>query len=209
LRLGIAVAGDEPTGARIGQRVSTVPTTFESFVTPIVDNTQAQEVEVGVEFDTYLPNLERVLSPDLLQVGGAPSSRALIRFPFPSRLRDSAAIVRATLELTPADPVRGLPNDPGSLEVRALTADLGAKSPTDQSSVGAEPLPAGSTGVVEVDIVQLVRLWQGASGRPPALFLQIGPEAASLTEASFGSTRQGTGPRLRVEYLRAFPFERF
>jgi hypothetical protein len=43
---------------------------------------------------------------------------------------------------------------------------------------------------------------------PPTFELQISPEAGTFTEATFGSTRGGTVPRLRLEYLRAFPFER-
>jgi hypothetical protein len=208
LRLGVRVVGERDTGTRIGQRTSLVPATFETFVTPIVDNTAVQEIEVGVEFDTYVSRINPVPGPDLLAAGGVPASRSLIRFPLPLRIRDSASVVRATLELVPAEPVRGLPNDPGTLEVRTLTTDLGAKSPTNPLTLSSRSLAAGATGTVEVEIGQLVRLWQGTSGQPPTLMLQISPEAGTFTEASFGSTRIGTAPRIRIEYLRAFPFER-
>jgi len=208
LRLAITVGADGPTGVRIGQRNSLVPTTFESFVTPVVENTAVQLIEVSGEFDTYLSSVNPVPDPDLLSVGGTPASRSLIRFPFPLRLRDSAAVVRATLELVPAQPIRGLPNDPGSLQVRPLTTDLGAKSPVDPVALGTEPLPANAAGTIEVEIGQLVRRWQGTSGLPPTLELQISPEAGTFTEATFGSSRAGTLPRIRLEYLRSFPFER-
>jgi hypothetical protein len=208
LRLAISAVGDAPTGARIGQRNSLVPTTFETFVTPIVANTAPERIEVGVEFDSYVSSVGPVSSPDLLAVGGTPASRSLVRFPLPLRLRDSASVVRATLELVPAAAIRGLPNDPAALEVRALTTDLGAKSPASPLSLGTRVLSAGGTGTVEVEIGQLVRLWQGPNGLPSTLVLQISPEAATFTEVAFGSTRLGTVPRLRLEYLRAFPFER-
>jgi hypothetical protein len=208
LRLAIVAAAEAPTGVRVGEGSSAVPSSFETFVTPVAENTAVQEVEVGVEFDSYVSSVNPVPDPDLLSVGGTPASRSLIRFPFPLRLRDSASVVRATLELTPSQPVRGLPNDPGTLEVRALTTDLGAKSPIDPLTSGARQLPANAAGTVEVEIGNVVRRWQGTNGLPSTLELQISPEAATFTEATFGSSRVGTVPRLRLEYLRAFPFER-
>ncbi len=208
LRLAIAVVGDAPTGARIGDVASVVPTTFESFVTPIVENTTGQQIVVAIEFDSYASSVDPVPNPDLLSIGGTPASRSLIRFPWPLRLRDSASVVRATLELVPAAAIRGLPNDPATLEARSLTTDLGAKSPVDPVSLSTEVLAAGTTGTVEVEVGPLVRRWQGPNAFPSTLELQISPEAGTFTEATFGSSRLGTVPRLRLEYLRAFPFER-
>jgi len=207
LRLGISVAGDGPTGARLGSRVSVLPATFETFIRPIAPNTVNQELDVPVEFDTYVSSVNPVPGPDLLTVGGTPASRSLIRFTLPARLRDSASIIRATLELSPVEPVRGLPNDPGNLEVRVLTADLGAKSPTNPNVLSGKALAAGTGGTVEVEIGSLVRLWQGAFALPSALMLQVSPEAATFSEATFGSTRSGSVARIRLEYLRAFPFQ--
>jgi hypothetical protein len=208
LRLGVSVVANAPTGARVGARTSVLPATFESFITPTAPNPLAQELDVPVEFDTYVSSVNPVPDPDLLSVGGTPASRSLIRFTLPARLRDSASIIRATLELSPVEPVRGLPNDPGILEVRVLTADLGAKSPTNPNVLSGQTLTAGQAGTVEVEVGNLVRLWQGTFGLPPALMLQVSPEAATFSEATFGSSRSGTVPRIRLEYLRAFPFER-
>jgi len=207
LRIAVTAVAGVPTGARIGQRASLVPASFESFVTPIVDNTAAQAIDVLPEFDTYVSSVNPVPDPELLTVGGVPSSRSLIRFALPRQLRDSASVVRATLELVPAQPIRGLPNDPGRLEVRTVTTDLGAKSPVSPISL-TKVLDANATSTFEVEIGQLVRLWQGPNGLPSTLELQISPEAGTFTEAAFGSTRVGTTPRIRLEFLRAFPFER-
>ena len=207
LRLGINIVGDGPTGARLGSRGSVLPATFESFIRPNAPNTVNQELDVPVEFDTYVSSVNPVPGPDLLTVGGTPASRSLIRFTLPARLRDSASIIRATLELSPVEPVRGLPNDPGNLEVRVLTADLGAKSPTNPNVLSGKALAAGTAGTVEVEIGSLVRLWQGAFALPSALMLQVSPEAATFSEATFGSTRSGSVARIRLEYLRAFPFQ--
>jgi hypothetical protein len=184
-----------------------LPSTFETFIRPNAPNTVNQELDVQVEFDTYRSRVNAAPGPDVLSVGGTPASRSLVRFTFPPRLRDSASIIRATLELVPVAPVRGLANDPGNLEVRGLTADLGAKSPTNPNVLSAKPLTAGASGTVEVEIGGLVRLWQGSFALPSALMLQVSPEAATFSEATFGSTRSGTVPRIRLEYLRAFPFE--
>jgi hypothetical protein len=208
LRIAIALAADAATGTRIGQRSSVVPTSFETFVTPDAPATQATEIEVIPEFDTYVSRVAPVPDPNLLTVGGVPSSRSLIRFALPLRLRDSASVVRATLELAPAEPIRGLPNDAGTLEVRTLTTDLGAKSPVSPLVLSSRVLPANSAATVEVEIGQLVRLWQGPNGLPTTLELQMSPEAGTFTEAAFGSSRSGVAPRIRFEYLRAFPFER-
>ena len=207
LRLGINMVADGPTGARIGARTSVLPSSFRTFIRPNAPNTVNQVLDAPVEFDTYVSSVNPVPGPDLLSVGGTPASRSLIRFTLPARLRDSASIIRATLELSPFEPVRGLPNDPGNLEVRVLTADLGAKSPTNPNVLSAKPLTGGTSGTVEVEIGSLVRLWQGAFGLPSALMLQVSPEAATFSEATFGSTRSGTVARIRLEYLRAFPFE--
>jgi hypothetical protein len=107
----------------------------------------------------------------------------------------------------------GLPTDPPVLDAKAILADLGAKSPvtTDQRFIVSEALPVGSADTVRIDVTPIVRLWQSAEERPEALFLTLRPEAASFTRAVFGSTRSGTTgpPRLRVTYLRPFPFENF
>ncbi len=207
LAIGVVPRAPSPTGARLGAE-DVVPARVQLFVTPVVENTTTQNIELSIEFDTYVTNYASVPDPNLLSAGSTPSARSLIRFPFPQRLRDSAAIVRATLTLGPVRPIRGLPNDPGAVTVLALTADLGAKSPVEEVAGAQQSLVAGSSDPVEVEITRLAQAWQGPNGRPPAVFLRIVPEAATFTEATFGSTRAGTIPRIRLEYLRAFPFER-
>jgi hypothetical protein len=146
-----------------------------------------------------------------LTVGGEPSARALLRFNLPEDIEDSATIVRATLELVPRSPMLGLPSDPALLQAKALLADLGAKSPvtTDVRFITSDTLAVGSADTVRLDMTPIVRLWQSASERPEAVFLSLLPEGGSFTRPVFGSTRSGTvgAPRLRVTYLKPFPFE--
>jgi hypothetical protein len=211
LTLGVAVtAPGGGTGVRLGSRLSTLTPEFITYVKPVADNpgTTSFGLAPAVEFNTYVSRNDTPPDPALLAVGGAPASRSLIRFPWPLKLRDSVSLVRATLELTPVTPIAGLPNDAGLLDTRALLVDLGSKSPAYPNLTRNVALPAGADTLIKVEVVQLVQLWQGSGGRPPALFLAITPEAASFTQGVFGSTRSGTAPRLRITYLSRFPFER-
>jgi hypothetical protein len=156
--------------------------------------------------------------PDFLAVGGQPSARALLRFELPPRIRDSATIVRATLELTPVAAISGLPTDPARMQARAVLADLGAKSPVG-AGVGrfgllpppVDTIDAGST-TVSLEAARLVEGWLSPTSRPSALVLSFvsNLEAASFSHPVFYSTRAAdpaVRPRLRISYLRSFPFE--
>lgn len=210
LTLGVLVTAPTFTGVRLGGLNSDVSPIFSTYVTPDAPNpgTTSLRLSSVVEFNTYLRRNETTPDPAALAVGGGPAVRSLIRFPWPAKLRDSVSLVRATLELTPIQPTVGLKNDAGRLEARVLLTDFGAKSPTLPTLSITSAVPPGTDTVVKVEVVRLVQLWQGTNGRPPALLLDVTPEAASFTEAVFGSTRVGTAPRLRITYLNRFPFER-
>ena len=100
-----------------------------------------------------------VVDPTFLTIRGVPSLRVLSEFPWPA-LRDSVTIVRATLELTPVQPVAGLPNDPGTLNVRGLATDFGAKSPVEPLSLGVLLLVANVTDTVRVEVATVLQFWQ-------------------------------------------------
>jgi hypothetical protein len=76
-----------------------------------------------------------------------------------------------------------------------------------------DTVAAGTVGTVDIEIVRLMQqLWLGTSSRPTALVLSVSPEleAASFSRLVFYSTRASDPalrPRLRVSYLRSFPFE--
>jgi hypothetical protein len=208
LAIGVAITGNIPTGGRIGNRLSVVAPDFITFVTPVSTPTQAEAIDVAATFAGYVTRQTPVLDPNVLTLGGVPSSRVLVRFPWSPRLRDSVTIVRATLELVTAQPVQGLPNDPGTLNVRGLATDFGAKSPVEPLSLGALPLAAGATDTVRVEVARVVQFWQIGLLRPPAIFLSVSPEVETFTRAVFGSTRSGAPPRIRLNYLPRFPFSR-
>jgi hypothetical protein len=214
LAMGVAMAADQPSGVRLGASASSTGAAFISYVTADVADTadRRQIVTRDAVFNMTVTRTPRVPDPAFLAVGGEPSSRALVRFDLPEPIEDSATIVRATLELLPRSPLLGLSTDPPVLQAKAVIADLGAKSPVtqDQRFIATGALTLGTADTVRLDVTALVRAWQTSSQPPEAIFLSLVPEAASFSRPEFGSTRSGTvgGPRLRVTYLRPFPFEK-
>jgi hypothetical protein len=213
LAVGLGLPADSPTGIRVGSTAGSNGATFVTFVTVDISDTTStirhQPLSRSPSFNTFVTQNPVVPDPNLLTVGGEPSSRALIRFTLPPVLKDSATLVRGTLELTPVTPIQGLPTDPGTIWTKAVLADLGAKSPVSSDSLG-DTLSVPQADTVRIDVTRLVQGWQGSSTRPSAVFLNLQPEAASFSRAVFFSTRSADPavyPRLRITYMRAFPFE--
>jgi hypothetical protein len=214
LALGIRVDAPVATGVRLGALGGGNGPTFTTYVTLDVPDTgtaKLRTLPVGPSFNTYLSEVPQAVDSTLLAVGGAPSARALLRFNLPSRIRDSASIVRATLELTAVAPITGLPTDSPRLLGLALLTDVGAKSPVNSvlGRVAEDTLEIG-TSTVSLEAVRLVELWLGTTTRPAALFLSLTPEAASFSRPVFYSTRAADPalrPRLHISYLLSFPFE--
>ncbi len=213
LAIGLRIAAAEPTGIRLGAAGVGTGATFVSYVTVDVPDTgsvRRQTLTRLPGFNSTYTQTPLVPDPAFLTVGGEPSSRSLLRFELPRQLEDSTTIVRATLELVPRSPMLGLRGDPPLLQAKALFADLGAKSPvtTDTRFISSDTLRLNSADTVRLDVTPIVRLWQ-TSERPEAIFLSLLPEAGTFTRPVFGSTRSGTvgPPRLRITYLKSFPFE--
>ena len=216
LALGVRIASPAPTGVRLGALASGTPPLFTTYVTADIPDTgtaRLRTVALGPAFNTSVSEVPVVDDSTLLAVGGAPSARSLLRFNLPARIRDSATIVRATLELTPVAPLTGLPTIPDTMAARALLTDVGAKSPVNSTPlrVPLDTLEPGAT-IVSFEVVRLVELWLGNTTRPSSLMLSMTPslEAASFTRPVFYSTRAGdpaVRPRLHISYLLSFPFE--
>jgi hypothetical protein len=214
LALGLVVHGPQPTGLRVSANGGTVPPTLTRFVhVAIADTNAAKQAQTrGAFLASYVnPASPPGTVPDttLLTVGGAPSARSIVRFNLPPRIRDTATIVRATLELVPAAPVAGVPDVSDILEARPVVADLGAKSPIDATLSTDVPLPNGLTDTVHVEVTRFAARWQGPNRRPAALFLALTPEGSTFGTVTFNSTRKPAGrPRLRVTYQLPYPFEK-
>jgi hypothetical protein len=221
LAIGVRIDALTPTGARLGAVASGTGGVFFTYATldiPDTGTAKLRTFSLSPTFNSSLTPVQSTDSVDLLAVGGEPSARALLRFELPPRIRDSATIVRATLELTPVAPISGLPTDPARMQARAVLADLGAKSPVG-AGVGrsglfpppVDTIDAGAT-TVNLEAVRLVEGWLSPTTRPSALVLSLvsNLEAASFSRPVFYSTRAAdpaVRPRLRISYLRSFPFE--
>jgi hypothetical protein len=211
LALGVQIRAAEGTGIRLGHLGSAGPSFVTHVTIPLTDSTTGtRQIARGPAFSTFVSEFVPPFDPTVLTVGGVPSARTLIRFPWPSPLRDSAQLVRATLELIPLAPIPGLRGDTAFIDARPLLADLGGKSPatTDAFFIATAPVPAGLSDTVRLEVRRALTSWQGDDPRPPAFMLQLFPEGSSFTRATFGSTRSpGFAPRLRVTYAAPFPFE--
>lgn len=213
---GIRVRASKPTGVRLGvdNLGSTNAPTFEfRGRVEVADTSKLRQSALVRPADIatfgYVGTLDRSIGadPDLLYLGGPAAGRGLIRFAIPPGIRDSAEIVRATLELTPAMPLYGLPNNlfGDSVSVRGVIADLGAKSPTlnQGSLVWAGRMREGTTTPVSIEITVLAKEWQQPGGPPPALFITHLEEVygGGFMQPVFFSTRSPAGgPRLRITY---------
>ena len=217
-RIGLAltVAASKPTGVRLAVDASSSAgaPVFQFRGKAEVTDTAKRRQSVSVRPESvakygYYGTIDLAASadPDLLYIGGPRSGRSIIRFLIPDYIRDSAQVLRATLELTPARPLAGLPGTAArdSVAVRGIQADLGAKSPP-LPVVGlqlAGLLAEGTASVVAVDMFRLVSQWQSKGGPPEAVFLAHSdePTGGSFMQPVFHSTRSATGrPRLRITY---------
>lgn len=205
--IGLRVAGDRPTGLRLGSHLS--PNGGPTFVTyahvDVADTAlQKQSLTLGAAVANYvIQGGEPAIQDDRHVVGTRRALRSLLRFEVPEDLRDSISVLRATLELTLVETLPGLPGDPGNLDLRGIIADFGAKSPIIAGAVASLSLAAGTTGIVSADVRNVVSLWFIPDGPPSALFLRVSPEGGTFTLPQFASTRAATGaPRIRVTYAR-------
>jgi hypothetical protein len=217
LAIGLRMAAVTPTGIRVGAMGSGTAASFTSYVTVDVPDTGSARNQTMIRttaFNAFLTQNPAVPDDTLLLVGGEPASRALVRFGLPDAFLDSTTIVRATLELTPARPIIGLPTDASAIQVLAVIGDLGAKSPltNDVNFIRQDTLPAVQSDTVKIEMTRIVQLWQSSRSRPQSIFLRLIPEGATFARAAFFSTRSPSGgilvaPRLRITFQRAFPFE--
>ncbi len=215
LRLAYRLTGATATGIGIASQAggSAAPG-FVSYMRVILpDTTISRTLPRIIQYGSFVSSAPAdAPSPDELLLGGWPSRRAILRFELSPMLRDTARIIRATLELTPSEPIAALPGDTVRLDVRGVFSDLGPKSPRIAGSAGAliqtTILTNGSTAPVSIEVSRIATLWNGGSGVPPVLMVTLAPEAATFGTARFGSSRiPGLEPRLRLTYAMPYPFE--
>jgi hypothetical protein len=202
--IGYSLRAAGPTGIRLGSSGNFNSASFVTYAKVDVADTALRRQTITLAADTtgYVrDNGAPPSDPDLLYLGRVPAARAFLRFDIPSRIRDSATVVRATLELTPAEPLVGLTRDRTTLEARGVTADIGAKSTAAAVTLAVATLPDSSDAAFSMDVIGVLASWRGPDGLPQTITLRITPEGASFHQPVFHSTRTGPGPRLRITYL--------
>lgn len=207
------VAPTQGAGAYIGAvRSGDAGVFFQTFATVPVTDTLLQHplVQRSPEQNFTLQPSPTAVNGTQLLVGGTPASRALIRFALPDYLRDSATIIRATLELTPDRPLFGLTNDSTRLEANPILADFGAKSVAFLNEGGTVWIHPGDT-TIAIEVTRLVRLWQGSTPLPATVRLRHSFEWSSFINPVLRSTRSSAmgAPRLRITYRPPFAVEGF
>ncbi|MDX2192420.1 MAG: hypothetical protein NW201_03630 [Gemmatimonadales bacterium] len=212
--LAFALAAPAPTGVSlaappIGGTLAPLVTWFVTANGVTDAALRSQLIPVSGALGWWVAAPGAAAPPGTLGVGGLPAQRAFIRFRLPPVIRDSATIVRATLELYPVRPITGLRNEPNTMDTRPIISDLGPKSPGVQGAVVATVLPTAgaATDTLRIEVFNFARFWLGTAGVPPVLALQMQGEGSTWTWPAFGSTVSGSPPRLRITYLRRFPFE--
>jgi hypothetical protein len=204
LGIGLSLTAPSPTGVRLASlNFASRPPTMTLYGKIEIADTARQRQTLAATADSanYVINAPAPPDQQLIFLGGKSGSRAILRFTPPPALKDSAIILRATLELTPAGPLPGLRNDPATLEIRGVLADVGAKSPYLAGLGKSVPLLADSSGVLIADIRDIVGTWFVEGAPPSALVIGINPEGGSFARPVYFSTRSPTGrPRIRITY---------
>jgi hypothetical protein len=212
LAIGVQLRESAATGVRLGTLASATGTAqYATFVrAEAQDSTRRkQTLSLTADANGYVRGEVPTEDPDLLWVGRTPGARTLIRFVVPSAILDSSTLLRATLELTPAQPLFGLPTDPAAMEVRALIKDIGAKSTPSFLLRGYRLLPVEGSAVVGIDVLSVVSLWRGTGPLPQVLIASQQPEGGSFLQPVFFSSRSAAGgPQLRITYVKPAAVEK-
>jgi len=160
-------------------------------------------------YATFVQQNPPVPAADQLLVGGAPSSRFIVRFDVPDSVLVGVQVLRAELLLTPVQPISGVVDIATTITARGVLSDQGAKSPLVPLLAAITPVTVGSADTVVMEVVDIVRTWQTVNNPPAqAFFISLQPEASSFTVPIFASTRSASGvPRLRVTYVAPLDFE--
>jgi hypothetical protein len=204
--VGLRLRANEPTGIRVTALGGGGVASYVTYVHVEVEDTLArrQQLTTVVSANGYAREDMGVPdNPDLLFVGRIPAARSIVRFELPEMFRDPRLqVVRATLELQPDEPMRGLRHDPAELVVYGLARDFGPKSPPIFPLRASARLPVGQDTPVGVNVFGIVEVWRRDRLTPPSVVLSLSPEGGTFQRPVFRSTRSPSGaPRLRITWV--------
>ena len=155
---------------------------------------------------------------NLLAVGGLPAQRAYLRFDLPTKLIDSATVVRATLILTQVPAASVDASDTLTIYPQVVRA---AKTLTDVGRAAGflnvpgleidslRVLPTAE-GQRAIEMVGALREWKavGPDALQRAIVLRLANEGSSAQTAMFYSSEASPSlrPRLRITYINQVQF---
>jgi hypothetical protein len=198
--IGLTIVANSDTAA---SRIKSTPVTY-SPVDPAYLRSALSDFQITV--------VGAMPAANTLRVGGAPASRVMFKFDIPTRIVDSTVVVRASLQLTQRPSGSA---DAGSAVALQLVPILASDQLNDLHSQlefsgsaafvdSLEVVPKDS-GVVNVEMVGLVRAWRGQdqkrTPRLAALFLTS--EGVRVASFDFFSMEAAPAlrPRLRITYV--------
>ena len=210
--LGIKVVADSPTVVAISSGASSTSAPSLSYFVhgQPPNDSLTRNLVVAPTFATFAQSPAPGTPPaGELAVGGLPAAHTLMRLSLPKFATDSTTIVRATLLLDLLRPAVTFPGDSFYVSAYPLLRDYGPKSVLypDSTRSGRALVHYGQTGVVELDIAQILRLWGTTIGDslPRAFIIGVAGETGTFGELDFrGRLGAGGGPQLRVTYVKKY-----
>jgi hypothetical protein len=154
-------------------------------------------------------------SPADLDIGGLPARRVYLRFDIPSRIIDSATVIRATLllnqianpALDPTDTVKILPHV--GLATSAVTDPAKASQIIADISSDTLRVKPGESGMHQVELARAFTVWrqQDPKVTPRAIVLSAVAEGNTPLEIRFYSSEAAASlrPQLRISYTSKVP----
>jgi hypothetical protein len=209
LAFGVRVSANALASAALGKSdlgpQFTPFTTLDSAGTPVRRTLPVR----GPTVATFVFNPPPLPLDSTLAVGGVPAARSILRVALPRAIRDSTQVLRATLILVPALAARGAPADSFVIEAHTVLADFGAKSPiaVDLTRTDTAVIHIGATDTTQIEITNLLQLWQSDTTQATSLVLTAKPEATNLAEIRFYPSRVAAfRPAIRLTYVTRYPF---
>ncbi len=163
--------------------------------------------------DFQLVALAPALGPNLLRLGGLPWRRVMLRFHIPSRIVDSAAVIRATLIMTQRS---SGPRSGDSVKlyvvpivVSSRVADLHTilefAGQANALAVDSVTLFPKDSVARELQIVHAIQAWRGqdTTKTPRTIALTLASEGLTAAAVDFYSRSAPVGlrPRLHLTYI--------
>jgi hypothetical protein len=194
-----------PNRDTLGQRLTATPGTF-SPADPAFLRSAYSDFTISV--------VGNAPGANTLRVGGLPAHRVLLKFDIPSRIVDSAVVVRATLMLTQrpstsADAGEAVEVQIVPIVISEAATDLHTQLEFARTTFGfavdsLSTVPKDS-GVVNLEMVRLVRVWKGQDPKqtPRVAALYLNSEATRVASFDFFSIEAAASlrPRLRITYI--------